>query len=434
MSSCFNGDWHGRQLGVVAGLLAVLACGSASAQRAADNLPFESSASGRVYNGTTPLRLWHQTRGYGMEASQTAFGCRLAVDLADAIGFMDGQFRVSNDSQFGIDLGYLDTNVGGTGYSLSGRFFYNDAREFFGRNPLVALSCPTPYPLDEQDPKKDACRSEREGKRAVVAYDRIGFGFGTGHDITGQLRYTLDWLGEHVDVQSKPTVASTSRGTEIVPIDFRIESCKSVVSSLRFGLIYDRRDHPALTTRGTVANFYARVGSGLLGSSYDFVRIEGRVRHFMPLPWHHVLSVGGFLGTVFGQPPFFYEFYAADLSDLLPSRLLELNLDHRRPLDLLGTSIAEMDMEELAGRIDFEYQMPLHRGGGLIRGVDAYAGAGVYLLSRREDLRLSIPGYEDFSRVPIDLTFDLGLQADTEIGLVRLGFSSFIGFLPDWGQ
>ncbi|MBA4106158.1 MAG: hypothetical protein C0485_10390 [Pirellula sp.] len=105
VSSCFNGDWHGRQLGIVAALLAVLACGSANAQSVSDNLPFESSASGRVYNGTTPLRLWHQTRGYGMEASQTAFGGRLAVDLVDAIGFMDGQFRVSNESQFGLDFG-----------------------------------------------------------------------------------------------------------------------------------------------------------------------------------------------------------------------------------------------------------------------------------------------------------------------------------------
>lgn len=83
----------------------MLACGSASAQSVADNLPFENSASGRVYNGTTPLRLWHQTRGYGMEASQTAFGGRLAVDLVDAIGFIDGQFRVSNESQFGLDFG-----------------------------------------------------------------------------------------------------------------------------------------------------------------------------------------------------------------------------------------------------------------------------------------------------------------------------------------
>jgi hypothetical protein len=105
VSSCFKGDWHGRQVGFVAALLAMLACGSASAQSVADDLPFEHSASGRVYNGTTPLRLWHTTRGYGMEASQTAFGGRLAVDLADAIGFMDGQFRVSNESQFGMDIG-----------------------------------------------------------------------------------------------------------------------------------------------------------------------------------------------------------------------------------------------------------------------------------------------------------------------------------------
>jgi hypothetical protein len=106
VSSCFNGDWHGRHLGLTAAMLALLACSSsANAQSVSDNLPFESSASGRIYNGTTPLRLWHQTRGYGMEASQTAFGGRLAVDLADAIGFLDGQFRVSNESQFGMDFG-----------------------------------------------------------------------------------------------------------------------------------------------------------------------------------------------------------------------------------------------------------------------------------------------------------------------------------------
>jgi outer membrane protein insertion porin family len=228
-----------------------------------------------------------------------------------------------------------------------------------------------------------------------------------------------------------PAAASTSLGREIVPIDFNIESGESAVSSLRFGLIFDRRDHPALTTRGTLASFYGRVASGLLGSSYDFVRIEGSVRHWFPLPWHHVLSLGAFVGTAFGAPPFFYEFYPADLSDLLPSRVLELNLDHRGPLDLLGTSIAEMDMEDIAARLDLEYQLPLHRGGGIFRGVDAYAGVGLYMLARSQDLRVAIPGYEGASRIPVDLTFDIGLQADTEIGLMRLGFSSFVGFMPD---
>ncbi|HKU37106.1 MAG TPA: BamA/TamA family outer membrane protein [Polyangiales bacterium] len=327
-------------------------------------------------------------------------------------------------SQYGLDFGYLDPMLRGTGFSLTGRVFHNYAREFFGRNPLVAIECPSPAPGESAED----CDPDVEGKRAVVIYHRTGFGFGTGHDISGQLRYTLDWLGEYVDVTDKPRAASTQRGREIVPIDFRIEDGTSFVSSLRLGLIYDRRDHPALTTRGTMANFYARVASAALGSSYDFARFEASVRHWVPLPWNHVVSFGLFVGTVFGDAPFFYDFYAADLSDLLPSRVLELNVDRRRTLNLLGTSIVEMDMEDLGARLDFEYQLEIYRGPGVIHGIDAYAGAGIFLLASRRDLRVAISGYEGWSRLPVDLTFDLGLQMDTEIGVFKLGFSSLIGF------
>jgi outer membrane protein insertion porin family len=313
----------------------------------------------------------------------------------------------------------------GGGYSLTGRVFHNYAREFFGRNPLVTISCRVPSSQDYDD---DDCDPDVESERAVVIYHRTGVGIGTGHDISGQLRYTLDWLGEIVDVADKPASASTQRGREVVPIDFRIEDGTSFVSSLRLGFIYDRRDHPALTTQGTIASFYARLASGVIGSSYDFARFEGSVRHWIPLPWNHVVSLGVFVGTVFGSAPFFYDFYAADVSDLLPSRVLELNLDRRRTLNLLGTSIVEMDMEDLAGRIDFEYQLPIFRGGGVVHGIDAYAGAGIFMLASRRDLRVSISGYEGFSRIPIDLTFDIGVQADTEIGVFKLGFSSLIGF------
>lgn len=334
---------------------------------------------------------------------------------------------VVSEHQYGVDLGYNDPALLGTGSSLTGRAFHNFAREFFGRSPLVAISCPAPVGPD------DSCDPDVAGKRAVVIYHRTGFGFGTGHDISGQLRYTLDWLGEYVDVDNRPKAASTQRG-QTVPIDFRIDDGTSVVSSLRLGLLYDRRDHPALTTQGDLATFHARLASGVLGSSYEFARLEGTFRHWFPLPWHHVLSLGVFAGTVFGAAPFFYNFYAADLSDLLPSRVLELNLDHRRTLNLLGTSIAEMDMEEFAGRVDFEYQLPLMRGNRAIRGIDAYLGAGLFVLARREDLRLAIPGYSGLRRIPMDLTFDLGVQADTDIGLFKIGFSSLIGFLPDLGQ
>jgi outer membrane protein insertion porin family len=333
---------------------------------------------------------------------------------------------VLSAQQYGLNLGYHDPMIGSSGFSLTGRIFHNYAREFFGRNPLVAISCPAPEPGAKSEP----CDPDVEAKRAVVIYHRTGIGLGTGHEISSHLRYTIDWLGEYIDVLSKPQAASTQRGNEIVPIDFRIDDGQSTVSSLRLGLIFDARDHPALTTRGDYAEFYARFGSRLIGSSYDFARFEVLLRHWVPLPWNHVVRFGFFLGTVFGNPPFFYDFYAADLSDLLPARVLELNLDRRRTLNLLGTSIVEMDMEDLAARLDFQYQLPLHRGGGFVRGVDAYAGAGIFLLARREDLRVALSGYHGLARVPLDLTFDLGVQADTEIGLFKLGFSSLIGFSP----
>jgi outer membrane protein insertion porin family len=371
-----------------------------------------------VENSSTKGDVVRPYAGLGI-AENNLFGLGIGVRGAGVMSL-----QADGLAQYGLDFGYYDPMLRGTGFSLNARVFHNYAREFFGRNPLVAISCPAPSGRDIES----NCDPDVEGNRAVVIYHRTGFGIGTGHDISGQLRYTLDWLGEVVDVTDKPTLASTQRGRDIVPIDFRIEDGTSFVSSLRLGLIYDRRDHPALTTRGTIANFSARLASALIGSSYDFARFEGSFRHWFPLPWNHVVSVGLFVGTVFGNAPFFYDFYAADLSDLLPSRVLELNLDRRRTLNLLGTSIVEMDMEDLAARVDFEYQLPIYRGPGVVHGVDAYAGAGIFLLASRGDFRVSISGYEGLSRLPVDLTFDLGLQADTELGVFRLGFSSLIGF------
>jgi outer membrane protein insertion porin family len=350
------------------------------------------------------------------------------------LGIGVGASAVVSNSQFGFDLRYHDPMFTGSSFDLNARAFYNHAREFFGRHPTVFIDCPVPDPAE---PNPQPCDPDVLSKRAVVIYNRGGFGFGTGHDITSALRYEIDWLGEIVHVGAKPLLASTLLGAqnqEWAPIDFRIDDATSRVSSLHLGLILDRRDDPALPSQGQLLRLDARMGSGLLGSTYDFARLEASFRHYQPLPWGHVISLGAYLGTVFGRAPFFYLFYAADLSDLLPARALELNLDQRRTHNLLGTSIREFDKEDLASRIDFEYELPLHRGGGDIRGVHAYAGAGLFLLADRSALRLGIPGYTGLSRIPVDLTFDLGVQADTVIGVFKIGFSSLIGFLPDLGR
>jgi outer membrane protein assembly factor BamA len=346
------------------------------------------------------------------------------------LGIGVGGSAVVSEDQFGLEATYLDPMFRDTSFRFMGRAFYNHAREFFGRNPTVVIECPPPDPNDPND----ECDPDIVAQRAVVIYDRAGLSVGTGHDISSTLRYEVDWLGELVQVDTLPSIASTERGDEVAPIDFRIDDDRSYVSSLGFRLLWDRRDDPALPSRGQTASLQARFASSLFASTYDFARFEAGIRHWQPLPWGHVLSLGAFAGMVMGRAPFFYHFYAADLSDLLPSRVLGLNLDHRHTHNLLGTSIIEFDKAEIAGRLDFEYSLPLHRGRGGMRGVDAYVGAGVFMLAEREALRTGIEGYEGFERVPIDLTFDIGVQADTTIGLFKLGFSSFIGFLPDLGR
>jgi len=355
--------------------------------------------------------------------------------LGEGIGV--GATAVFSEAQLGVDLQYHDPLRLGAGFDLSGRLFYNDAREFFGRKAEVTIECPQEDDSIEEGEEPEPCDPDVQAERAVVIYDRFGLGIGTGHEITSALRYEIDWLGELVEVNAKPFLASTAVGEhdeDVEPIDFHIDDGISRVSSLHLGLIFDRRDDPALPSKGQLVRFDARIGTGLLASTYDFARIEASARQFVRLPWGHVLNLGLFVGTVFGRAPFFYRFYAADLSDLLPSRALELNLDHRRTHNLLDTSIKEFDKDDLAARIDVEYQLPLHRGGGDVRGVDAYAGAGVFLLAERSALRTGMPGYDGIQRWPIDLTFDLGVQADTAIGVFRVGFSSFIGFLPDFGR
>jgi len=299
--------------------------------------------------------------------------------------------------------------------------------------PQVWANAPCPEQI-AGEPDPDCNPAVR---RAVVIYERAGIGLGTGRDLSRNLRYELEWLGEIVDVGSKPAGASTLRGEhgqERAPVDFHIEDGTSYVSSLQLGLIFDTRDDPASPSSGQLLRMDARLGAGVIGSTYDFARLEVTFKHYSRLPWGHVLVPGIYVGSVFGYAPFFYQFYAADLSDLLPSRVLELNLDHRRTHNLLQTSIQEFDKEELAARLDIEYQLPLHRGGGNVRGVDAFAGAGIFLLAERNALKVGMPGYSGFERVPVDITFDVGVQADTSIGLFKLGFSSLIGFLPDLGQ
>lgn len=309
----------------------------------------------------------------------------------------------------------------GTEWGLTGGLFFNNGREFFGNDDVVIAvdECPIGGPL----------RCE-EGRNAVVEYRRYGGSVGTGYDLATTVRFTLDYQLEAVEVVDRPAAASHRRGTEIVPIDFSIHDGLSWISSVQLGVTHDERDDPGLPTQGRLMFLRADLSGTIIGSDYDFVRLQGGWREWVRLPeWRHTLRFGLFLGAAVGDVPFFYKFYVGDLSDLIPSRMLELNLDRRAPPNLLDTSVREMRAEELAGRLDVEYAVWLYEGNDGFRGLQFFASVGLYALADSEDFRLAIPGYEGFARVPLDLTFDVGVRLDTVVGVFEIGFSSLLGFI-----
>jgi outer membrane protein insertion porin family len=333
---------------------------------------------------------------------------------------------VSEPQQAGR-LRFSAPSLARSGFGLQVAAFVNNAREFFGDDDtLVSIRCPM---VDPTDPSPAPCPEEVAARNAVVRYRRYGGSVGTTRDLGGNTRLSLDWQGELVDVLLMPDAASELRGTRVQAIDFGIDRGRSFVSALQLGLIYDRRDDPGMPTRGMLLQFRADLGTPIIGSDYEFLRMQISLVQHLRLPWGHSLRFGGFAGAVFGRAPFFYRFYASDLSDIIPSRALELNLDRRSPPNLFGTSIAEMRSEDFGARVDVGYSMPVYRGERYIYAVNAFALVGVYALASREDLRVAIPGYRGFSRVPLDLTFDIGIRMDTEIGVFQFGLSNVLGFV-----
>ena len=300
-----------------------------------------------------------------------------------------------------------------------GTFFLN-GREFYGNSPLVSVPCGMP-----------TCPGTSVVQNAVVRYRRGGFMVGTGKDFTTKLRYSLDWIGDIVSVLDRPEAASERRGNEIAPIDFAIQDGRSFVSSLRFALVFDKRDDPGITKEGVIFRGVVTAGARFLGGDYDFLQLEAWVRRWWKLPWNHTIRLGAFGGAAFGNTPFFYLFHVSDLTDLIPSRFLEMQLDARPPPNLLGTSIENNYLGELAWRLDIGYNVPVYervRDRGL-REVNLYTLIGLYGLADVRDPRTGISGYTGPARFPIDLTFDVGFRFDTRVGVFQVGFSTLVGFI-----
>jgi outer membrane protein insertion porin family len=356
------------------------------------------------------------------------------------------ELLVARDQQ-GFALSYADPVVRASRWGLRIRGTFVNGQEYFGgdNEVLSSTSCRRSEDSSELVPE-----CEKRLYNAVVDYWRAGLVLGAARDIGSYTRLVLEWSGDFVRVPpwGIPEAASEVRGRvddveSRRPIDFAIQGGSSFVSMPRIGLVYDKRDSAILPTSGSFVSLQGSVASRVLGSSYDFVRFETTLHHWFPLRWGHTVRVGGFAGAVYGNAPFFYKFFVSDLTDLQPSRILGLNLDHRPAPNLFGvlacgnplsnrcgTAIAQMRQEELAARIDAEYSWPIARNRRkFLKNADAYALIGVYALADPHDLRVAVPGYSGLARLPIDLTFDVGVRLDTQLGVFQIGAAKLL-WLP----
>lgn len=319
------------------------------------------------------------------------------------------------DRQSAYRLRFTDPSFLGSSWIVQTTLLYNDARDFFGTRDV--LYDPPPGESESTD-------------YAVMPYRRLGGEIGVGYDLSTSTRLLGGYHFEVIDAEV-PRAASHRRGLDIEPIDFHLLDGRSLLSYLSVGVADDTRDDPVLPTRGHRIDIFSDFGIPSFASDYSFLRLQARASQWWQLnSAGHVFRIDAFGGAIFGDAPLFMRFYVGDLSDFLPDRVLDLNFDRRPPPNFLHTVIQEMRYEDFAARVVGEYRIPIHRGHRSVYGVDIFFSGGLYSLLSRRDVNWPARGYNGFSKVPLDLTFNLGLRASTKAGSFVFTLANAIGFFP----
>ena len=89
-----------------------------------------------------------------------------------------------------------------------------------------------------------------------------------------------------------------------------------------------------------------------------------------------------------------------------------------------------MRFGEFAAKIDVEYRVPIFTGKRAVYGIDVFASTGLWGVAGRRDLTDPPSGYRGFHKVPIDLTYNLGVRLDTSLGGATIAFSNLLGLIP----
>lgn len=321
--------------------------------------------------------------------------------------------------QGSVEVRFIDPQFAGSAWLARASLYYVSARDYFGNRDVIF--------------EAPRVTSRRVSEYAVLDSSRFGGTLGTGFSLSLATRILVDYQLEVIDADV-PTAASHVRGERREPITFDVEPGHSTLAALSTALVYDTRDAPILPTRGWLAKIAWTGAAEPIGSAYSFLRVTGQTNRYWTLPWKHVVRWGVTAGAIAGDAPFFEQFYVGNLSDLIPPEVQRLRPDRRQSPNLMGTSISEIRFGRLMGKSDIEYRVPLYLGRDSVYRIDLFGSFGLYGLADSATLQRPVTNYSGLARIPLDLTYNLGLHFDTKFGGINLAFGNLLGLIPGIGE
>jgi hypothetical protein len=291
---------------------------------------------------------------------------------------------------------------GPAGLALAAMALYNDGSEF--------------YRVSGSDGDADPGRFTAANTR------RAGGVVGASKTLTRAVRAGLDLRFESIEARLPPQQLRTLPNGSLAPIDFDVLPGASRVATVALTLDYDTRSDPVLPRSGARLVGTVEGGGPVIGGSYGFGKALVQASLYTKMPRGHALGLHLLGGAIVGDAPYFDEFFIGDINLLLPRRALGMNFSTLPSRNLLGTSIAGHRYDDYAARVLVEYAIPIWRRRGIVYGGDAFAAVG--LLGMASDGDLSPPGGLTWSKLPIDLTGDVGLRLDTYVGIFTISIAN----------
>lgn len=282
------------------------------------------------------------------------------------------------------------------------------------------------------DPYRVAGTGDSTSDFRAFSYRRFGGRAGVTYDVSSLSRISATLRAEQIsaDTPVAPTRTLPAPDGRVVPVDLHLEPGDSRVVTAGLAFDRDTRPDPVLPHSGGRIMAAAEVGSGALGSSYDFATLFGRYEHWWPFHderWTAGMRLVG--GVVIGDAPRFDRIHISDLDPQLTPRAMGLVLSTAPPFDVLGTRPDKPSYGDVGGTATFEIACALFRGRGQdhIYGGDAFFAVGLWGLADSSELRVRDTTF--WQALPADVYADAGLRIDTDIGIFELTIGNALGRL-----